>query len=420
MIVYKFGGASLKDYHSVMEVKEIIKTNRGDEMIIVVSAMGKTTNLLEEIFLNHTQQQNSTEELIGKLYGYHLEISHHLFSNRSHPIFNIINDLIQELKMFLMISQGQPADHIYDGIVVFGELFSSKILSAYLEQEGILNQWLDARSIIKTDSRHKNANIDWDLTSSEINHQYKNRKYNILLTQGFIGSSADNITTTLGREGSDYTAAIISFCLDAEKVVIWKDVPGVYNADPKSYKEAVLIPELSYYDAIEMTYYGATVIHPKTIKPLQNKKIPLFVKSFLEPESSGTVIRESYLPQMIPTYVHKTEQILISIIPHDFSFVAEENLKDIFECLTLLKIRVNLMQLTALNFVICVDLSMDLIKELSDNLGKRYSIKYNANCSLLTIRHFNEKLIKELSSEKEILLEQRSRQNIQLVLRDKI
>lgn len=419
MLVYKFGGASVRDALSVKRISDIIRKADDGQLFIVISAMGKTTNQLEKILQEKLSgEQKKVELSIQNLLDYHHSLALELFKDPSHIVFQDIRKKINYLKDFLNNKAGLNFDSDYDQVVSVGELLSTCIVSSYLNDLGIENTLVDARDIIITNDKFKNAEVIWDLTELKINNIIHSENSRIWITQGFIGSTINGQTTTLGREGSDYTAAIISFCSDASNLTIWKDVPGVYNADPHVFSDAVLLPEISYYDAIEMTYYGATVIHPKTIKPLQNKKIPLHVKSFLNPSGHGTIIRESFHEQKIPTYIQKHDQVLITFTPHDFSFIAEHNLSVIFESLNSLNLRVNLMQLSALNFSVCTVAEIKSLEILLKKLGSKFRIKYNLHCSLLTIRNYNDKLINELTADREILLEQRSRNTIQVVIRD--
>jgi aspartate kinase len=298
-------------------------------------------------------------------------------------------------------------------------MLSTRIVAAYLNHVGIPVQWLDARDLIRTDETFREGNVDWEFSANKIkaawNDLQRNNPGACILTQGFIGGTSDNFTTTLGREGSDYSAAIFAHCLNADEVIIWKDVPGVLNADPKEFPEAVLLNEISYYDAIELAYFGATVIHPKTLKPLQNKNIPLRVKSFLHPDLPGTVIGKDDFKNTIPTFIFKKNQVLISISPRDFSFIIEENIRDIFEQLSERRIKVNLMQNSALKFSLCVNENNGKLKEFIDVLSQRYKVLYNAGCELVTIRNYTEELSKKLSNNRQVLVEQRSRNTIQMI-----
>ena len=420
MIVFKFGGASVKDEEGVRNLSAIIRLYETEQIIIVVSAMGKTTNALEKIcdaFYHHTGE---AEQLLDDLKAVHLQIASQLFS-AEHIVFAEINDLFAELHWAIEEEQIKEYDYEYDQIISVGELLSTKIVAAFLNQTGIEAKWIDARDMIRTDSTFREGNVDWEITGKLIKNNlepvFSKRPGAKIITQGFIGSTSENFTTTLGREGSDYTASILAYCMDASEVVIWKDVAGVLNADPKMFPDAQLLPELSYYDAIELAYYGATIIHPKTIKPLQNKFIPLRVKSFLFPDKAGTRISQDNLRQSSPTYIYKINQVLLSVSPHDFSFIVEENIRDIFEQIAFWRIKVNLMQNSALNFSVCVNDEPQRLPGLMEALKSRFRVRYNENCELITIRNYNDALVEKLIVGRNVLVEQRSREAIQLVIR---
>jgi aspartate kinase len=419
MQVFKFGGASVKDAAGVKNVATIIQEYCATENVVVISAMGKVTNALEKITNSIIHQSADTDTLIQQLKEQHLQIANELV-----PASNKLNDeiesLIAEIYWVLEDSQLKDYDYEYDQIVSIGELLSTRIVAAYLNHIGIRCTWLDARDLIRTDDTFREGQVDWGQTQVQVKTAYERIRSQhpteLVLTQGFIASTSDNHSTTLGREGSDYSASILAYCLDANEVVIWKDVAGVLNADPRSFPNAELLNEISYYDAIEMTYYGATVIHPKTIKPLQNKQIPLRVKSFLNPGAPGTLIGLTEKRNETPTFVCKPQQVLLSISPRDFSFIIEENISEIFKEISSRRIKVNLMQNSALNFSICLNNDHDKIEAFRASLSKQYRILYNENCELLTIRNYSDALVMAHSSGKNILLEQKSRNTIQLVL----
>jgi len=419
MQVFKFGGASVKDAAGVMNVCEIIRAHSRPENVIVISAMGKVTNALEKITNAILTNSTDVESLITELKEQHLSIACDLLPP-SHPVFNEIESLIAEIYWIAEESQLKNYDYEYDQIVSIGELLSTRIVAAYLNAIGISCEWIDARDLIRTDDTFREGQVDWQITGLQIKKVYtkiRTQKPNtLIITQGFIASTSDNHSITLGREGSDYSASIIAYCLDASEVVIWKDVPGVLNADPRIFPQAELLHEISYYDAIEMTYYGATVIHPKTIKPLQNKNIPLRVKSFLHPIESGTLIGNIEHRNATSTFIRKPEQVLISISPRDFSFIIEENISEIFREIAKRRIKVNLMQNSALNFSLCLNNERDKIDAFRDSLNERYRVRYNEECELLTIRNYSDELVGLHTSGKNILLEQKSRNTIQLVL----
>lgn len=418
MIVFKFGGASVKDAESVRNVATVVDLYRNENLVIVVSAMGKTTNALERVLNGYFYDTGKMPEELASVTEYHLGIVSALFPDRKHAIHEEIRKLFLMLETSLETPPSENFDYEYDRIVSFGEIISSIILSAYLNSAGVENRWIDARKIIRTDSTYRDARIDWDKTVELVNDAIDPHKYAIHVTQGFIGATTENITTTLGREGSDFSAAILAYSLGAERVAIWKDVPGVLNADPKYFDNTVKIDQLSYHDAIELAYYGASVIHPKTIKPLQNRGIPLWVKSFLNPHERGTVIQNDHVELKIPSFIFKMNQVLITISARDFSFIAEHNLGDIFHQLSRLRIRLNVMQNTALSFSICADYDERKIPELIRSLEEEYMIAYNTGLELVTIRHYDQATIDRVTVNKEILLEEKSRHNVQIVMRD--
>jgi len=418
MKVFKFGGASVKDAGSVRNVARVLNLYSNDNLAVVVSAMGKITNALERLLNAYYYGTGQTDNELSNIQEYHLSMTSALFRDTNQEIFRELENIFSMLRTRLSLPHSENYDYEYDQIVSIGEILSSKILSAYLNTAGIENRWIDARSVIRTDNTYRDARIDWEKTVELINGSMEFHRDRVYVTQGFIGSTAENITTTLGREGSDFSAAIIAYSLEAEKVAIWKDVPGVLNADPKYFDNTVKLDQLSYHDAIELAYYGASVIHPKTIKPLQNKSIPLWVKSFLHPEDKGTVIQNDKAELQIPSFIFKMEQVLITISARDFSFIAEHNLGDIFHELSRLRVRINVMQNTALSFSICVDWDERKIPELLKSLETDYVIKYNKGLELVTIRHYDNETIERVTVNKELLLEEKTRNTVQMVMRD--
>ena len=400
----------------------ILQLYHQDNLLVVVSAMGKTTNHLEKLVDAFYFKKDTLRFIYDEVKQFHFDIIDELFIDKQNDIFNELHNSFIELEWAI---EGEPThsfDYEYDQIVSLGEIFSTKIVSAYLNSIEIKNKWLDARDFIHTNNNYREGAVDWKKTQESVNHSllplFESKKEHTLITQGFIGTTSENFTTTLGREGSDYSAAILAFTTDATDVTIWKDVPGVLNADPKWFDDTQLIEQLSYQDAIELSYYGATVIHPKTIKPLQNKAIPLFVKSFISPSEKGTIINDvsSHLP--IPSFIFKINQVLISISPNDFSFIAEENLSHLFKLFSKRKIKINLMQNSAISFSICVDNDKKKITSLIKVLQKSYRILYNEGVELITIRHYNQSTIERVSINKNILVEQKSRYTIQLVVKE--
>jgi len=418
MRVFKFGGASVKDAEAVKNLATVLKTNNTSELLIVLSAMGKTTNALEQLAEAYFHKSNTKYTLYKQIKDFHTQIIAGLLHAASENAYNDIENLFIELECLLEDEPENNFDLVYDQIVSYGEIFSSRIVSTYLNECNIKNRWMDCRNFITTDNNYREAKIDWTITGNKILHKLQPIvKKQMVVTQGFIGINKDNFTTTLGREGSDYSAAIFAYGLNAENVTIWKDVDGVMNADPKLFTDAVKINALSYPKAIEMAYYGATVIHPKTIQPLQSKNIPLYVKSFINPSADGTVVGVSKNTQdHLPAYIYKQNQILISISSKDFSFIVEDNLSQIFSVLAQLKINVNLMQNSAISFSFCADNNHQKIILLKQSLQNNFNIAENSNVKLLTISNYNEEILKKLITENKVLLEQRTRKNVQFVL----
>ena len=420
MKVFKFGGASVKDADAVRNVASILKSERNGKLVVVISAMGKTTNALEEVIdLAISANADGAKSALVNIQDKHLKIATELLGPED-KLADELNNILVEVEWVIEDDMDKDPDLIYDQIVGAGEMLSTKIISAYLNQEGIGNSWVDARDLILTDNTYRNAKVNWEETHTRTQAALKKafEHHDIAITQGFIGSSDDLMNTTLGREGSDFSAAILAYCTDAESVTIWKDVPGVMNADPKKFDEAELVPNISYHDAVELAYFGTSVIHPKTIKPLQNKNIPLFVKSFSEPDLDGTVIDNSPVTDPVPSYIVKENQVLVSIHPKDFSFIVESNLQSIFEDLARLRIKTNVMQNSALSFSFSMDHDEKKLDALQESSGENHEVRFNDNCRLLTIRHFNEEVLERLVGNSTILLEQRTRNTVQLVLTD--
>ncbi|MBC7865257.1 MAG: aspartate kinase [Bacteroidia bacterium] len=421
MKVFKFGGASVKDAGAVKNVAAILNKFPTEQLIVVISAMGKTTNALEKLTDAFFYKKGDAETILAEIKEYHFKIMDGLFENRNHAAYTEIENAFVELHWAIEDEPAHTYNHEYDQIVSIGEIVSTKIISAYLNSAGVKNTWMDARGLIQTDNTYRDAKVDFELTENcvknELLSKFKESENGIIITQGFIGGTSENFTTTLGREGSDYTAAILAYCSNAESVTIWKDVPGVLNADPKWFDNTVKLNELTYQDAIELTYYGATVIHPKTIKPLQNKNIPLFVKSFLDPKEEGTVIHESDQRLNVASYIFKVDQILISIQPKDFSFIAEDNLSFIFSILSKHGVKVNMMQNSAISFSICVDNDEYKITSIIDELKDQFKVLYNTNVELMTVRNYDADIVNKLAQNKIILMEQRSRNTHQLIIK---
>jgi aspartate kinase len=418
MKVFKFGGASVRNADAFRNVAEIMSAYRSEPIVLVLSAMGKTTNALEGIVSALFEAPEKCTSLIDDLEKSHLEVCEALFEDSS-EIREVIGKITGYLKARLAASADTDYGQAYDQFVSVGELLSTKIISHYLKSKGIENDWMDARKLVMTDKNFTEAKVDWAATERAILKEFeKIGQKKLWITQGFIGGTEDNFITTLGREGSDFTAAIFANILDAEEVVIWKDVPGVLNADPKHFSGTEKLPNISYREAIELTYYGASVIHPKTLKPLQNKSIPLTVRSFDELSEKGSLINENGdKDKLLPSYIFKDDQLLISISTKDYSFVLEEQLSDIFGLFSKHKVKMNIMQNSALTFSVSVDNKKEKVGALLEDLRKKYTVKYNEDILLLTIRHYDEATIRELVKGREVLLEQKTRETIRFLLK---
>lgn len=415
--VFKFGGASVKDAASIKNLSEILFNRLRNQLVIVISAMGKTTNLLEEILQNNYRQEDYSSN-ISILKSYHLAICRELFEEHS-SIFPIVSNLILQLEKQLERPLTKDNyDYFYDQVVSYGELLSSKILQEYLCSKGYICVWQDAREIIQTDANFRFAKVDWEQTTANCQKFIvpKLEQFPVIMP-GFIGRTTNGDTTTLGREGSDFSAAVIASCLKANAVTIWKDVPGVLNADPKRFSDTIKFEELDYQEAAELTYYGASVIHPKTIKPLANNNIPLWVKSFLTPEESGTKIHHVVNPHKIPCIVVKDNQVLISFKVTDFTFINEGHIQEIYESLNSLKLKVNLFQTSAISISLIVDRQEFKLEKLITTLQKNYQIRYNEGLQLVTIKNHHPAVIEKIIQGKEILLEQITRTTFQILHR---
>ena len=413
MKVFKFGGASVKDAQGVKNVLKVLQTIDSAEKLVVISAMGKTTNALEEVVEEYLQK-GSFNDSLQPVREYHHQILLDLFGSKDHPIFSEVKASFHELENFLEYNRSRKYDFVYDQVVIYGELLSTRIVSSYLNFQGLQNEWLDARNCIRTDSTYRDAQVQWDETQEQILKKVNRGKLSIV--QGFIGADSNNFSSTLGREGSDYTAGIFAYCLNADSVTIWKDVPGVLNADPRVFQNPQLLDQISYEEAIELAFYGASVIHPKTLQPLQRKEIPLYVKSFLNPLQNGTAVRkgESIQPR-IPCFIVKKNQVLISLSSLDFSFIMEKNISYIFSLFHEYQIKVDLIQNSAISFSVCVDNKFNNLEKLINELKATFRVTYNTGVSLFTIRHFDEAAIIELEKQKKILLKQITRETVQIV-----
>lgn len=414
MRVFKFGGASVKDAGSIKNVYDVLQKVGFDDVLLVVSAMGKTTNALEVVIKHYFDKSSELKASIQEVKKYHNQILLDLFEDEKHDVFAAVNRHFSDMEHFLDLNKSPNYNFVYDQIVSYGEIVSTTILSYYFNHAGIQNQWVDVRNLIKTDNTYRDAIVDWEQTQKTIS---KNIKKNVLnITQGFLGSDENNFTTTLGREGSDYTAAIFAYCLNAENVTIWKDVPGVLNADPRYFENAVLLHQISYREAIELAFYGASVIHPKTLQPLQKKEIPLYVKSFVNPLLPGTsVSKGADLEPQTSCFIVKKNQLLISLSSIDFSFIMEENISEIFGLFHHYKVKVSLIQNSAISFSVCIEDKFNHFKELKATLSKKFKVTYNENVSLYTIRHFTDKAVQMVEKDKTVLVKQMSRETMQIV-----
>lgn len=416
MEIYKFGGASVQDAASVKNVAEVVLKTGIENKVIVVSAMGKMTNAFELVVAGYLEKLDIPKEQLLEVKNYHHQIANDLFWNDGHPVFIKLSSLFEELENFMEHNKSTQYDFVYDQIVCYGELLSTTIVGAYFLEKRIDHTWLDARDLIKTDSTFRDATVNWEVTQEKISAQVRSNK--LYLTQGFIGADANNFSTTLGREGSDYTAAILAYCLNAIKVTIWKDVPGVLNADPRVFENSRLLNQISYEEAIELAFFGASVIHPKTLQPLQRKEIPLYVKSFIDPCGDGTSVSKGQaLIPAIPCFIVKKNQVLIYLSTLDFSFMVEENISEIFRLFHHYQMKVDLIQNSAISFAVCVDNRFNNLEKLIQHLKARFKVNYIPGVSLYTIRHFNNEALEMLEKDKEILLKQVMQNTVQLVSR---
>ncbi|WP_034893410.1 aspartate kinase [Gillisia sp. Hel_I_29] len=416
MDIYKFGGASVKDASGVKNVLKVLNKTGIDDKMIVISAMGKMTNAFELVISEYLQTGKIPVDSLNYIKEYHYQLAEELFENTEGVVFDKMNDFFKELYNFMKHNKSLQYDFVYDQIVCYGELISTTIVSEYFKSQAVNHTWIDARNYIKTDSTYRDATVNWTKTQENISGLKPN---NLYLTQGFIATDTNNFTTTLGREGSDYTAAIFAYCLNAEKVTIWKDVPGVLNGDPRIFENPTLLDQISYEEAIELAFYGASVIHPKTLQPLQRKEIPLYVRSFLEPDGKGTAVSKGQtLIPSIPCFIVKKNQVLISLSSLDFSFMVEENISEIFRLFHLYQMKVDLIQNSAISFSVCVDNRFNNLEKLIQHLKARFKVEFLTEVSLYTIRHFDERAINSLEKDKEVLLKQVTQNTVQLVTRN--
>jgi aspartate kinase len=416
MLVFKFGGASVKNAEAVRNISKILGLYN-ENIIVVISAMGKTTNALERLTESYFKSDSDMLEALQEVKTFHYKITDDLFDDKSHKIYKELDKIFDDLERHLHRQPSLNYDYEYDQIVPWGEILSTLIVSAHLNQIGTINHWADIRNSIKTDSTFRDARVDYEQSEPLVKKNFSFDQNKLYITQGFIGSDINNISTTLGREGSDYTAAVLAFLLNAEYVVIWKDVPGILNADPKYFDKTEKLDKLSYVDAIELTYYGASVIHPKTIKPLQNKNIQLYVKSFIEPENEGTVIGNYTYEKLIPSFIFKVDQVLINISPKDFSFIAEDNLKIIFGLFARYNVKINLMQNSAISFKVCVNFDKVHVPKLLIELQKKFNVSSDSGLELITIRFYDNATIARVILDKTVIMEQKNSKTIQMIVR---
>lgn len=419
MKVFKFGGASVNSVERVQNLGEILQDYKGEKLLIVVSAMGKTTNALEKVVKAFTESKTAEAlELFATIKRQHLNTAKYLLVTHFLSCEKQLRDFFTEAEWLLHDKPVKDYDYYYDQLVCTGELFSTSIVSHYLNETGIRNKWIDVRDIFRTDDDFRDADINWDFTKQKVNECIAPlfNEYDIILTQGFIGATDENESTTLGREGSDFSAAVFANLLDAESLTIWKDVESVMNADPKQFPYAIPIPVLNFNEVIEMAYYGAQIIHPKTIKPLQNKNIPLFVKSFIDPNLAGTIIHNKAVHQLPPIIVLKENQVLLQMSSRDFSFIGEHYIGRLYQLFESLHLKPNLTQNGAISFVCVFDDRAEKLEKLALEASAFLDVQVMKNMSLLTIRHFNKEIFEKLTIDKKILLRQQTQTTIQVLM----
>lgn len=414
MKVFKFGGASVKDAEGVKNVIRVLKHEGFSNTLIVISAMGKMTNAFEKVIDSYVYKKDNLNNTIEFVRNYHVNIINELFSEEKNTILFEVEKLLGELSGFFITNKNSNYNFIYDQVIGFGELLATKIVSAYLNANHITTKWIDVRDFIKTDTNYRDAHVNWEETTTNIT---KLDTANLYLTQGFLGGASNGKTTSLGREGSDFTAAIFAYCLNAKSITIWKDVDGVLNADPRYLENTTLLQQISYKEAIEMAFYGASVIHPKTLKPLENKNIPLYVRSFFNLNSQGTAVSKgrNLVPE-IPCFIVKKSQILVSISAIDFSFMVEHNLSDIFKILHDFKLKVNLIQNSALSFSVCIEDNFGNFQSFISEITMNYKVNYIENVSLYTIRHATKNAIESIEQKGEVLLKQATKGTVQVIM----
>ena len=417
MRIFKFGGASVKDANGIKNVFSVLEKVGHQDTLLVISAMGKTTNALEIVINNYFDKSPELHSSLQDVKKYHNQILLDLFDDEEHDVYFAVNSHFADLEYFLRSNKSPNYNFVYDQVICYGEIVSTTIVSHYFNHIGLKNNWIDVRNFIKTNNNYRDADVDWERTQQFISKGINKKALSI--TQGFLGSDDNNFTTTLGREGSDYTAAIFAYCLNAESVTIWKDVPGVMNADPRFFENAILLNQISYREAIELAFYGATVIHPKTLQPLQKKEIPLFVKSFINPLLPGTSVSKGKdLEPQTPCFIIKRDLLLLSLSSIDFSFIMEENISEIFALFHQYKMKVSLIQNSAISFSVCIEDKFDKFNELKNILSKKFKVAYNEKVSLYTIRHFTAVAAEIVEKDKTVLLKQISRETMQVVTKE--
>lgn len=418
MKVFKFGGASVKDAQGVKNLISVLESSGEKNLVVVVSAMGKMTNALETVVDSYLSKDSHYKVHQASVFEFHQDIMKDLFPNSSHPVFKKVANFKAEMTHFFESNKSSNHAFVYDQVVSFGELISTTIVSEFLNSENIKNTWLDVRRCIATNDYYRDAKVDWVATQLYISNSVNGK--GITITQGFLGAEGgNNFTTTLGREGSDYTAAIFAYCLNAESVTIWKDVPGVLNADPRDFSDPILLHHISYREAIELAFYGASVIHPKTLQPLQRKEIPLFVKSFMNPNNAGTCVGKGVtLDPMTSCFILKKNQVLISLSSLDFSFMMEDNFRDVFDLLHRYKMKVELIQNSAISFSVCIDNKYKHLEPLINTLRSTFKVTMYENVTLFTIRHSNSSEIESFTKDKTVLLRQETGDTVQLVMQE--
>ncbi|MBL4675116.1 MAG: aspartate kinase [Mucilaginibacter sp.] len=418
MLVFKFGGASVKDAQGVINLGKVVGNYTGEQLLVVVSAMGKTTNALEKLTRAYVDGSEDIHTIFDEIKNYHFQILHELFGDH-HPVFDEVANTFVEIDWMIEDEPHDDFDFIYDQIVSIGELVSTRIVNAWFNHQNLSSKWVDVRSYIHTDNTYREGIVDWDKTRASIQKDIPALlQKGIVVTQGFLGGTSENFTTTLGREGSDYTASIFAACLGAESVTTWKDVPGILNADPKLFPDTIKFDELSYQEAIEMTYYGASVIHPKTIKPLQNANIPLLVKPFTHPDAPGTVIKQDAVNKFTkPVIIVKNNQVLLSVSATDYSFISESHLSEIFATFAKYHVKVNMMQTSALSFTACIDFSAERFERLLQGLKQNFKVKYNSDLKLITLRHYTDSALQEVIGDQSVLMKQTNRNTAQVVIK---